>query len=62
MDGALLMGARIIITCPEWWSDDQAVALADRLLADALPSTVGIYVDAQYAVRREPSRAPTEEA
>lgn len=34
----------VVIACPTWWKATTAQALADRLLADELPETVGVYV------------------
>jgi hypothetical protein len=36
---------RVAISCPEHWSGEQVELMADRLIADALPSTVAVMVE-----------------
>jgi hypothetical protein len=55
------MPARIVITCPTFWTDDQALALAQRLMADALPSTVGVEVNASAKFMETILRPPNED-
>lgn len=43
------MSAKIILTCPSYWSETTVRLLADRLAADELPQAVGIEID--YAER-----------